>query len=203
MAAPIEQRCETIRKYERKQAKSIANYILNRGRSLSIWEVLIPIVFALRASQTSQQRDIFVRNYLFTKSLALDAAQAMRAQGQEREQALAQVARTTGELLQSVEQGLYSQGIRAAQLEEVELLLDHYLRLIDAAAGDYPAMLRAAYPTPEDYRRFLEELERREERVFQATTETMAENADQEYTDRVRSTTRLVRDNELKNLYSG
>ncbi|MCG8376911.1 MAG: NF038143 family protein, partial [Chlorobiales bacterium] len=70
-------------------------------------------------------------------------------------------------------QGFYTDKVRRKQLLEIELLVDHYLKLIRAGPGGYQDLLASAYPDPDELQDFYADLEAREKAVIQATLATM------------------------------
>jgi hypothetical protein len=86
----------------------------------------------------------------------------------------------TKKLLDRERKGYYTEKVRRKQLKEIEMLMDHYLRLLDSQGKNYPEMLRAAYPSKEQYLFFLRKLQKAEQEVIQAAVTTMRKASKQE-----------------------
>jgi hypothetical protein len=168
----LDTKYENILSRERSLAKTVANAVIGQNQ-VAVWDVLIPIVFLFNFLRFKRAREVFALNFLFTKKLALQAAFDMRKKGQSKEEALTQVKSKTSHILASDKQGVYSIKIRQKQMKEIELLLDHYHRLLTAEGKDYGSMVKNTYRIREDYVTFLKQLELAEKEVNRAATQTL------------------------------
>jgi len=162
---------ENILAQEKALAKSVASVVIGQS-PVTAWDVLIPIVFVFNVLKFKRAREIFTLNFLFTKKLALQGAFDMVKKGQSREDILGQIRDRTSQILASDQKGIYSNKIRQKQMREMELLLDHYFRLLNAEGKDYGSMVRHAYRTPQDFAAFVKELEGIEKEVNRAASQT-------------------------------
>jgi hypothetical protein len=162
---------ENILAQEKALAKSVASAVIGQS-PVTAWDVLIPIVFVFNVLKFKRAREIFTLNFLFTKKLALQGAFDMVKKGQSREDVLRQIRDRTSQILASDQKGIYSIKIRQKQMREMELLLDHYFRLLNAEGKDYGSMVRHAYPTRQDFAAFVKELEGIEKEVNRAASQT-------------------------------
>jgi len=162
---------ENILAQEKVLAKSVASVVIGQS-PVTAWDVLIPIVFVFNVLKFKRAREIFTLNFLFTKKLALQGAFDMVKKGQSREDILGQIRDRTSQILASDQKGIYSNKIRQKQMREMELLLDHYFRLLNAEGKDYGSMVRHAYRTPQDFAAFVKELEGIEKEVNRAASQT-------------------------------
>jgi len=186
---------------ERSLAKAVASLVVET-RPVTAWEILIPILFLMNLFQLKRSRETFGLNFLFTKKLALEAAFSRIDRGKSREEAREQIKEKTGSILAADRKGLYSTKIRQKQMKEMELLIDHYGRLLEAEGKDYPSMARNAYRTRENYVAFLEELEEAEKEVYQAATQTVKTSSAREIASKMEEATARVRRAELDRLFS-
>lgn len=192
---------QSILAQERSLAKAVASAVIE-VKPVSAWEILIPILFLLRLFQVKRSKETFTLNFLFTKKLALEAALPMVDKGKSREKAREQIREKTGNVLASDKAGLYSSKIRQKQMKEMDLLIDHYGRLLEAEGKDYPSMVRNAYRTRENYAAFLEELGEAEKEVYQAATQTVKTSSARQIASRMEEATARVRRAELNRLFS-
>jgi len=196
----IETKYQSILARERSLAKAVASEVIE-VKSVSAWEILIPILFLLRFFQIKRSKETFTLNFLFTKKLALEAAFSMADKGKTREEAREQIKEKTGNLLASVRAGLYSSKIRQKQMREMDLLLDHYGRLLHAEGKDYPSLVKNAYRTRENYVALLEELEQAEKEVYQAATQTIKTFSGREIASKMEEATARIRRAELDRFF--
>ena len=163
---------ESILAYERSLAKAVASAVIE-SRPLSVWEITIPILFVANFFRFKRSREVFTLNFLFTKKLALEAAYDMIKKCHGKDEAMSRIKEKTKTVLASDQKGIYSQKIRQRQLKEMELLIDHYRRLLEAEGKDYTSMMRNAYRTRENYDKFLGKLKGAEIEVNMAAKQTV------------------------------
>ncbi len=197
----METKYQSILVQERSLAKAVAALVIE-SKPVTAWEVLIPILFLMSLFQTKRSRETFSLNFLFTKKLALEAAFAMVDKGKSREEVREQIKDKTGNVLASDKAGLYSSKIRQKQMKEMDLLIDHYGRLLEAEGKDYPSMVRNAYRTREGYAAFLRELEEAEKEVYQAATQTVKTSSASEIASKMEEATASIRRAQLDRIFS-
>ena len=78
-------------------------------KPLTVWEILIPIIFIFRYAKSKSEREIFSQNLLFTKELALKAALRMKRDSKTRDEVMLHVEKKTSDILASDSQGIYSE----------------------------------------------------------------------------------------------
>lgn len=166
-----------ILSYETAIARSVALAVI-QPKPLSVWEVIIPILFILGYMKSKETREVFAQNVLFTKKMALRAAFDMSKKGHTREIEMERVRSKTKDMITSIPGGLYSDEIRQEQLKEMDLLVDHYHRLLTSTGDDYDSLVFNAYQTPEQLVNFYEQLQKAEENVGRAARNTLGGNAD-------------------------
>lgn len=197
----LKKRHEAILAREHARARQIAFEVI-KSKPLSVWEVLIPIVFIMGYMKSKQEREIFAQNLLFTRKTALKAARDIHRRRLTRHEVRAEIEEQTGRLLTAVADGVYSEDIRHSQHVEMELLLDHYLLLLEAAGGeDYDGWVRAAYGSRANYDRFLSELAAAEKKVNQAARRTLGERADTSVLARIETATESLRAAETDKIF--
>ncbi len=191
---------DVISSRERAVAKSIA-LTVNKPRPISVWEVLIPIIFIISFMKSRSDRDIFSDNLLFTKNLALKAAYDMLQKHKTRESVTDRIKSQTGELLASIPDNIYSDNIRQEQLKEIDLLIDHYFRLLQAEGNDYDDLVRQAYGHRADYAAFTDQLKNAEKAVARAARQTLGARADTAMAARIEDAANLTRTAEIDRIF--
>lgn len=200
MATELKKKFKTILSHEQTQANFVALKV-NPSRPLSVWEVLIPIVFILAYMKSNERRQVFAQNLMFTKKMALEAAYDMIAKNQTKGAALMRIELQTKQLLTSVPEGIYSDAIRQGQLQEIEFLIDHYLKLLRADGKDYCALVLGVYPQRKDYLNFQQALSALEKQVSRAAGQTLGAQTDAAMLSRIESATQELRSAEIQNIF--
>ena len=190
-----------IYNFERSIGSSVALRVI-KAQPIGVWEFLIPVVFILHFMRNKQSREVFIQNYMFTKRHALDAALKMLKQGFSREDVLSGIEGKTRALLTAPEtQGIYSDTIRQQQMNEIDLLFDHYLKLLGAEGQDYGALIRNAYGSRQNYLKFHEQLNSAEKKVSDAARQTLGPKADVDALLRIEKTTEVIRQARIDKIF--
>ena len=158
-------------------ARSVAAATIKQ-KPLSVWEVLLPIIFIFSYIKSRESREVIAQNVMFTKKMAMQAALDMLKNGQSRESAMGRIRSTTQEMIASVPGGIYSADIRREQLKEIDLLVDHYCSLLNSEGNDYNTLVFNAYRTSGRLTDFFMRLQKAEESVGLAARKTLGKNAD-------------------------
>lgn len=186
---------------EQMMARRLALSLI-KPKQLTVWEIMIPVIFILNFVQRKNSREIFVQNQMFTKKMALDAALDIKKKDASKETVMAQIESKTEELVASVPGGIYSNDIRKQQLNEMDLLIDHYTRLLNAPGKDYASLVTHVYHTAAGYASFLEALHQAEKAVMSAAHRTLGSQADTETAAKIESITENMRAAEVNNIFS-
>lgn len=192
MISDLKKKFEMILAHETATARSVALAVI-QPKPFSVWEVLIPIIFIFGYLKSKETREVFAQNVLFTKKLAMQAAFDMLKKGQTRESVLEGIRSKTREMISEIPGGIYSEEIRQEQLKEIELLVDHYCRLLKSEGDDYNSLVFNAYRTPQRLTDFFEQLQKAEESVGRAAHSTLGSNADTPTLDRMNAALRNIR----------
>ena len=201
MPANLKKKFDRIYTYERFIGNSVAIRVI-RSKPIGVWEFLIPIVFILHFMRNKQSRELFIQNYMFTKQLALDGAFKMLKKGSRREDIISGIEDKTRALLTTPKtQEIYSDTIRQQQMNEIELLLDHYRRLLSADGQDYDELLRNTYGSRENYSLFHEELKTAEKKVSDAACRTLGAKADVNTLRSIEKVTEEIRQSRIEKIF--
>jgi hypothetical protein len=185
---------------ERSMAQGVA-FSLIRPKTLTVWEIMIPVIFILNYVKLKQSREIFVQNQMFTKKMALDAALDIKKKEATKETVMTQIQSKTKELVSSVPGGIYSDDIRRQQLKEIDLLIDHYTRLLNAAGKDYASLVAHAYQTAANYSLFSEALTAAEKEVMSAAHRTLGSQTDTARAEKIESINENMRAAEVNEIF--
>jgi len=198
----LDTKYKNILSQERSLAKAVASAVIETP-TLSVWEVTIPIIFLFNFLRFKRARETFSLNFLFTKKLALEAAFEMVDKGKTKEEAKIQIREKTGNILAADKKGIYSSKIRQRQINEIELLVDHYSKLLQAEGKDYPAMVKNAYRTQGEFAAFLKELQRAEKAVNQAAIQTIGTHSAEQIVSKMEEIPERIRMAETEKIFRG
>jgi len=201
VAAGLKRKFDLVLSREQRLARSVA-LSAGKPKPFSVWEVMIPLIFIFGYLRAKEEREVFAQNLLFTKKTALEAAYEMLRSDQSRASVLSAVKSKTDHLLATAPQGLYSEDIRGEQLQEIDLLMEHYCKLIQAEGEDYASLVINAYGTKESYTAFQQTLESAEQRVTQAAGRTLGRQADFDMVARISAAAHRFRKAEIEQIFS-
>jgi hypothetical protein len=160
--------------------------------------ILIPIVFVhylYRYHKFQAAVEVFTREFMFTKDRALNAAFDIAGGAQTRAEALNHLEKETGASAQF-------KAISNKQIREINLLIDHYLRLLGAEGDSYESLVRNAYQTKTSYKHFLNLLKKAEQEVNKAVMLAFGEKADvSEIVSRMESISETLRIEEVRAIF--
>jgi hypothetical protein len=142
-------------------------------RPLTVWHYFIPFMFVLDFLRRNSVIRSYTKHFMFPRKLAIDAAQDI-TNGEDKENRLSRVEEEIKEWLNAL--NLYSSALHRSQMEVVNLLIDHYSKLLNADGDIYNYLVKNAYNHQESYAAFLSRLASVEKEVDRAITETLGEN---------------------------
>ena len=200
MAEDYYQKFKIIFERERSMAQGLALSLI-RTKTLTVWEIMIPVIFILNYVKLKQSREIFVQNQMFTKKMALDAALDMKKKDASKETLMAQIQSKTKELVSSVPGGIYSDDIRRQQLKEIDLLIDHYSKLLNAEGQDYASLVTNVYQSATEYNSFFNQLKLAETEVMAAARRTLGDQTDMATAAKIESITESMRAAEVNKIF--
>jgi hypothetical protein len=201
MPSGLKKKLDLILSREQRLARAIALKAI-RPKPLSVWEVMVPVIFIMGYMRAKADREVFSQNMLFTKKLALEAALDMIRKETSQADALVKIEHKTKDLLSSVPDGIYSEEIRREQLKEIELLIAHFCRLIQAQGRDYAALVVNAYQSLDGYRRFNDQLAAAESAVTQAARRTLGHKTDEEMAAKIELAAERLRRQEAETIFN-
>jgi len=175
-ARVIDRRFHKILTHEYSWAEDVAKEVIKVTPNLMLILMLPVLMTTYRRAKKARQA--FAQNLMFTKITALELALEMIQKGLVRDEAMSQVRIKTKKVLASVRHGLYSEEIRRAQIEEIDLLIDHYCRLLQVEGKDYKSLLLVAYKSSDNYADFIEKLNVAEKEINRAAMKTMGTEDD-------------------------
>jgi hypothetical protein len=190
---------DLIWNYENQFAYKVAKQVLHKPR-ISVWLVLMPILFLYYAHQIQQYKagiHSFSKGLVRTKIIALDSALAEMHTGQKDEKFVNNF--DSPDLESSTE----VMRVRDGQLAEVALLKTHYGKLLRQQDESYGALIRKVYPSSSTYRLFLTQLTQIEKDVMEAVTQAYHPDAEERVvSSKMQESMYHLREEELKSFFA-
>lgn len=199
----IKTKAKLIWKHEVRQADQIARSLTEKRKVKFGWAILFLPNLLVETVRFRKGVSFLRKNLLFTKKKAFTAARSISI-GRDRSLQMGTMELETRDLLDREKKGLYTEKVRRKQIREMELLVDHYLLLLNSKGGDYADMLKAAYPSRKHYRSFLSRLDETEKEVFQASITSLRKGSKKErvtWFQRVREVTAKARMEEAERIF--
>lgn len=140
--------------YEEQFAREVTLGVIVT-RPLTVWHYIIPGMFIIDFLRRGTAIRQYTRHFLFPRKLAMDAAQAL-AQGEDKAEVYSHIETNTSAWLTSVK--LYTPELLRAQLAVIELLIDHYGRLLAVDGNSVDALIKEAYKSRQNFQSFIDEL---------------------------------------------
>lgn len=189
--------------YEVNQADKIARSLIEARRVEFGWRVLF--LPSMLISYIRYRKSLFLtrKNLLFTKQLALKAAKEI-FRGKDRALEIDSIEIKTKELLGKERKGFYTEKIRRKQLHEIELLIDHYLQLLNSNRTSYAEIIEVAYQSKKEYLSFINKLQKIEQEVVKAAILTMQKGSRKDrltWFRKVQGISRKVRMEEVERIF--
>jgi hypothetical protein len=139
----------------------------------SVWSYLIPFMFIfdfLRRGTTIRR---FTQHFMFPRKLTIHAAQDILT-GEERAKRLSAIGPEIEGWLNPL--SLYSTAIYEKQMEVIDLLAEHYLKLLEADGDTYIALIKNSYGNRQKYEAYLSQMATAEEELDRAIIEKLGQN---------------------------
>jgi hypothetical protein len=139
----------------------------------SAWYYLIPGMFIIDFLRRGSTIRKYTETFMFPRKLALEGARSLLA-GETR---TALDSHLEGEIKRwLIAHRLDSQDLLQAQKETVDLLMDHYLKLLQAEGESYYELTEHAYASRENFETHLQQIAAAENKVDQAILAKVGDN---------------------------
>ncbi len=142
-------------------------------RPMTVWHYIIPGMFIIDYLRRGSAISQYTKHFMFPRKLALDAARALLEE-QDKTTVTSQIEDDISTWLNSL--NLYSQELLHAQTVVVDLLMDHYLKLLKTDGDTYLFLIKNAYKNRGNYKALIDELTSAEEKVDGKIIEKIGKN---------------------------
>ena len=142
-------------------------------RPLSVWHYLLPGMFIIGFLRRGSSIRKYSDNYTFHRKQALDAGKDI-LEGQGKADRLLQIEGKISDWLASL--NLYSEELHRTIMKVVDLLVEHYKRLLEVEGDTYDELIRNGYKNREQYQAYLSRLTLAEKEVDKMLLEKSTED---------------------------
>ena len=123
-------------------------------RPLTVWHYIIPGFFIIDFLRRGSAIRQYTQHFMFPRKLALDAAVSkMQAEEESENSRMDEDIRIWLESL-----NLYSPDLVQAHVTLVEILTEHYVKLLNAEGDNFNLLLENAYQSRDDFKHFIESI---------------------------------------------
>jgi hypothetical protein len=195
--------CRAIKRYEARQNDRIAKSLMDAQMNIFGWRTLAFPLFIYDYIRYVKRLRVLRKNLFFTKQMALEAAENIH-QGKPCAWEIRQIEIKTREILDREKKGFYTEKIRSRQLNEITLLIDHYLELLRTEKTNYIDAVKAKHSSRGAYLSFLNKLQKTEAEVIQAAVTTMRKGTKKErrqWFEKVKEATKKIRMQDADRIY--
>jgi hypothetical protein len=152
---------QIIRSAEEQFAREVTLGVMIQ-RPLPALLYIIPGMFFIEYLRRGTAIRKYTKHFMFPRNLALLTAEAV-LRGEDGQEINARVEMDIRNWLSEL--GLYSPELAEAQKKSVELIRDHYMKLLAAEGDSIHDLIKAAYPSKGDYVALLEVLSSAEKEI--------------------------------------
>jgi hypothetical protein len=167
----MERKYKVILDAEESFARAVALGVYIR-RPLTTWHFLLPGMFIFDFIRRSSGIRRYSTLFVFPRKLALDGALII-LNGEDRKNILSRIEEEIRSWLTSLK--LYSERLLRGHAEEIDLLIDHYSKLLRAEGNHYHTLFKNAYKTREQYEVYLYQVTTAEQEIDRAIAEIRGE----------------------------
>ena len=165
-------KCDIIENAEQQFAREVSLGVIYL-RPRSVWHYMIPGMFLLDFLRRGSTTRKYTETFMFPRKLALQTARNLPV-GHAKASVATSLETEIRNWLTTLK--LDSQDLVKAQKETVDLLIDHYVRLLQAEGESYYDLIQNAYSTRETFEAHLHQLTAAENEVDQAILARVGDN---------------------------
>lgn len=122
-------------------------------RPLTAWHYIIPGMFIIDFLRRGSAIRQYTKHFMFPRKLALDAAMG-KMQGADEASLISRMEDEIRIWLESL--NLFSSDLAQAHVKLVKILVEHYLKLLNAEGDSFYLLIENAYQNSDKFRQFIE-----------------------------------------------
>ena len=158
----IDGKYELLYAHEQAFSYKVAQKVIKKPE-VSVWMILLPVLFVHHLHKVNQYKEgvrSFAEHLLSAKKKALDKAYEQALTGKSIDYGMDSY--FPAEALRGQDKDLAER-----QLQVIKAMEEHYLALMEASGESLEELVHHAYERPEQYRRFINRLEEKEQALNQ------------------------------------
>lgn len=196
----LEQNYVIILSHEENFSRTVASQVIEKP-AVSAWMIFFPFIFIhyfLNLKRFKAGVEEFTKQFLHNKKIALDAAMNSLKFREEKNKAIEMGLSKIYKYENSEKFKLLKQ----KQLREVEILFDHYEKLLKTKGENFENLIKRVYLTEFSYRQFLTKLQKAEREVYEEVLNLSDIN--QEFImiiSKIESTVEKLREQEIRTIF--
>lgn len=196
----VEKNYELILKEEENFSRKVASLVIEKP-AVSAWMIFFPFIvihYFLNLKRFKSGVEVFAREFLQNKKIALDSAKESIIFGLDKKEAIERNFFSN----KNQENSERTKILREKQLKEIEILFDHYERLLKTPGDNFHSIVKRVYLTEFSYRQFLIKLQRAEKETYEEIINLYGEN--KEFTAivrRIESVVERLREEEIRKIF--
>jgi hypothetical protein len=134
---------------------------------------MIPGMFIIDFLRRGSAIRQYTKHFMYPRKLAIDAAQAI-SQGEDKTRYISHLEEDISEWLKSLK--LYSADLVQAHLVLIEILADHYQKLLNAQGDTFYLLIENAYKNRGNFKVFIDQITAAEKEVDEKVIEKLGGN---------------------------
>ena len=142
-------------------------------RPLTAWHYIIPGFFIIDFLRRGSAIKQYTKHFMFPRNLALDKAMT-EMQGDDRDSIRANLEDNVRIWLESL--SLFTQDLKRAHVALVEILAEHYRKLLSAEGDTFNLLIEYAYQNGDSFKQFIDRITAAENEIDRQVIEQLGGN---------------------------
>jgi hypothetical protein len=143
------------------------------SRPLTVWQYMIPGMFIIDFLRRGSAIRRYTKHFIYPRKLAIDAARAI-SEGEDKFSLNSRLEEDTNTWLNSL--NLFSPELVQTHLELIDVLTEHYSKLLKAEGDTFYLLIENAYKNRDNFKVFIDQITAAEKAVDEKVIEKLGGN---------------------------
>ena len=143
------------------------------SRPLTVWQYMIPGMFIIDFLRRGSAIRRYTKHFIYPRKLAIDAARAI-SEGEDKFSLNSRLEEDTNTWLNSL--NLFSPELVQTHLELIDVLTEHYSKLLKAKGDTFYLLIENAYKNRDNFKVFIDQITAAEKAVDEKVIERLGGN---------------------------
>jgi hypothetical protein len=143
------------------------------SRPLTVWHYIIPGMFIIDFLRRGSAIRRYTKHFIYPRKLAIDAARAI-SEGEDKFSLNSNLEKDTSTWLNSL--NLFSPELVQTHLELIDVLTEHYTKLLKADGDTFYLLIKNAYKNRDNFKVFIDQITAAEKAVDEKVIEKLGGN---------------------------